>query len=572
MRVLSARGLVFSLALSIGAVSPNLAWAAGRDEPAAQAEETLRPDVLYLLLLGEIAGARGELAVATQAYVQAANETRDVRVVRRAAQFAMASRDLRGTLEAAKLWTQLDPKSEEAQRLLETARGGGDQQLNQIQFELARVLASNPQRLEVNLMGLNAALAGMQDKSQARTVIDRLTAPYAQEPAAFVARAQAAANVGMTSEAAKQVDLALVLRPQWEPAVMLKAEYLAKLGELPQALALLKNTLIDNPEQLGTQAVYAHLLSVAGKLSEAEAEFRALQGQRPDNVEIRLALADVLARQNRLDEARQVLDEALKLKPGEENAVWFALGEIAQRQNRLADAVRAFDRVQPGEGYFEAQLRAAVAQGDMGQVPAARARLHALVQDEEDDEDARRRALLTEVGILRVAKQYADALALLDESLRDAPDDGELLYESAMLEEFLHRYEQMETHARRLIELEPENPHGYNLLGYSLADRNERLDEAARLIEKANTLAPNDPFILDSLGWVRFRQGKLREAEQALQRAYDQRHDAEIAAHLGEVLWAQGRQEEAKTLWYSALEATPDNKVLRGTMHRLLAP
>lgn len=568
MRVLSPRGLLFSLALCAGVACPSFSWAADAAEIKA-APESLRPDVLYLLLLGEIAGARGEMGVATQAYLQASSETRDLRVIRRAAQMALASRDLRATASVAQLWLRLDPQSDDARMLLESVQMGGDQQLSQVQFEIARILANNSQRLEANLLGLNAAFAGVRDKTQVRTLIERLTAPYANEPASYVARAQAAENLGLTSEANREIDRALQLRPQWEPAVMLKAEYLAKLGDLPGALALLKSTLTEHPDQLGTRAVYAHLLSMAGRLKEAEDEFRSLSRLLPDNVQVRISLADLLARTNRLPEARQQLDEALRMHPEEENAIWFAQGGVAERQNRLEDARRAYMQVKPGLGYFDAQLRIAVVMGQQGKVALAREHLHKL---EVEDDEQRRRALLVEVGILRAAHKYADALLLLDDSLAETPDDIELLYEAGMLEENLQRYEQMEAHIRRILELEPDHPHACNLLGYSLANRNVRLEEAAELIERANALEPDSAHILDSLGWVRFRQGNLREAEHYLQLAFAREPDAEIAAHLGEVLWVQGRREEAKKLWYSSLEANPDNAVLRATMHRLLTP
>ena len=569
MRVLSSRGLLFSLALCVGAACPSFSWATDTEEIKA-APESLRPDVLYLLLLGEIAGSRGEMGVATQAYLQASNETHDVQVIRRAAQIALAARDLRATASVARLWLRLDPRSEDARRLLESVQTGGDQSLNQVQFEIARVLASNPQRLEANLLGMNAAFAGMHDKAQVRTLIERLTAPYANEPAAWVARAQAAENLGLTSEADKEIDRALQLRPQWEPAVMLKAEYLAKLGELPRALALLKSTLAEHPEQQGTRAAYAHLLMLDNRLKEAEDEFRTLLQLLPDNVPVRIALADVLSRNSRLDEARQVLDEALRLRPEESDTILFAQGGVAERQNRPEEALRAYERVQSGDARFEAQMRVAVVMGRQGKVAQARERLHKLAEEASDDK--RRRLLLVEVGILRAANKYADALLLLDDSLSETPDDIELLYEAGMLEENLQRYDQMEVHIRRMIELAPDNPHAYNLLGYSLANRNVRLEEAAWLIEHAYALEPDSAHILDSMGWVRFRQGDLREAEHFLQMAFDREPDAEIAAHLGEVLWVQGRREEAKKLWYASLEANPDNAVLRATMHRLLTP
>ena len=193
----------------------------------------------------------------------------------------------------------------------------------------------------------------------------------------------------------------------------------------------------------------------------------------------------------------------------------------------------------------------------------------ALLKAQGGSAEARRSYLLAEAQVLREADRSAAALDVLDEALRATPDDSDLLYESAMLAERLNRVELMESRLRRVIELKPEHAHAHNALGYSLADRGLRLDEAEALIARALELSPDDPFILDSMGWVRFRRGDAATALTHLERAYGIRPDAEIAAHLGEVLWSMERREDANRIFDEGLKAHPSNTLLTDTVRRL---
>ena len=202
-----------------------------------------------------------------------------------------------------------------------------------------------------------------------------------------------------------------------------------------------------------------------------------------------------------------------------------------------------------------------------GRIDEARALLRA----QDGDAALKQRYLMAEAQLLREADRSAEALAVLEQALRAAPDDSDLLYETAMLAERLNDLELMESRLRRVIELKPDHAHAYNALGYSLADRKLRLDEAETLVARALELSPDDPFILDSMGWVRFRRGDVPAALKYLERAYAIRADAEIAAHLGEVLWSVERREDANRLFDEALKAHPSSKVLADTVRRLRA-
>ena len=203
---------------------------------------------------------------------------------------------------------------------------------------------------------------------------------------------------------------------------------------------------------------------------------------------------------------------------------------------------------------------------DLPTVDAARERL-ALARTAMPGEA---RLIVAESQLLRDAGRHQEAYAFLANSLEAQPDQDELLYEISLVAEKLGQLDVVERHLRRLIALKPDSPQGYNALGYTFADHNIRLDEAAALVDKALSLATDDSFILDSKGWVLFRQGKLDAALETLKKAYAKQPDAEIAAHIGEVLWQMGRKDEARSIWTEANKAHPGNEALNATIKRFL--
>jgi len=260
-------------------------------------------------------------------------------------------------------------------------------------------------------------------------------------------------------------------------------------------------------------------------------------------------------------------DPASRPEQGQVQA-WLMLAQAAEQRGDYAAADGWLARIEDPQRALEVQTRRALLLARQGQVPAARELLHAL--PERNPAEARAK-LLAEVQLLREVKQWNDAYSLLDTANQRYPNDPDLLYEQAMVAEKLDRLDAMEAQLRRVIELKPDHAHAYNALGYSLADRKLRLDEAKTLIARALQLTPGDPFITDSLGWVEYRLGHRDEALRLLQQAYKSRPDAEIAAHLGEVLWVLGRQDEARRIWAEASSRDAGNEVLRETMVRLKA-
>ena len=223
-------------------------------------------------------------------------------------------------------------------------------------------------------------------------------------------------------------------------------------------------------------------------------------------------------------------------------------------------------RIAVGDHLLPARMRAAGAIAKQGKLDEARGYLRKVAADHPEDQV---QLLVAEAQLLRDANRHRDAFDMLDQALAKEPEQPELLYDLALTAEKLERFDLLESHLRKLIAVKPDHAHAYNALGYSLADRNLRLPEARKLVEKALELAPEDYFILDSLGWVQFREGDLKGAARTLRRAYAGRPDAEIGAHLGEVLWQLGEREEADRIWQESLKSSPENETLRKTLQRL---
>jgi tetratricopeptide (TPR) repeat protein len=266
------------------------------------------------------------------------------------------------------------------------------------------------------------------------------------------------------------------------------------------------------------------------------------------------------------DTAEAQLQKLLAANPKDPDLLRYYLGRIADARGRLPEALKWYRSVEAGEQLIPSQLAEAGVLAREGKVNEARAALRRIVPDSLNQ---RVQLILTEAQVLRDAKDFQGAYDVIGEALAKSPDTPDLLYDQALLAERLGKFDVVEKNLTRVIEIRPDHAHALNALGYTLADRNQRLDEAYKRIDSALKLSPDDPYILDSMGWVFFRMGQTDRAIETLQRAWALKPDAEIGAHLGEVLWVSGRQDEARRIWDAALKLGPDNEALLGTVKRL---
>jgi tetratricopeptide (TPR) repeat protein len=534
--------------------------------PAAAAKpdlpkQDLTEDVLYEYLLAEIAGQRGALGLSAQAYADLAKHTRDPRIAKRAVEVALYARMPAAALDAARIWYETEPSSMQALQTLTSLLIGAKRQEEALPY-LQKLLESDASG--DGFLQLNRLLASTPDKALRLKLVQELAQPYPQVPQAHFAIAQAAAGAGNSELALAEVRAASKLKPDWELAALLEAQLLQRQSN---ALALqhLAAFLKQYPKAREVRMSYARLLVAERKYTEARAEFQTLSKDFPDNADVVFAVGALSLQLQDYAQAEANFKRLLVLAYHDKNTVRLYLGQIAEEQKNYPEALRWYDEVTSGEQYLQAQIRYALVLNKEGKLDAARAHLQ---QVRADSVEGRVQLVLAEAQMLREANRPQEAFDLIGSALKKMPDQPELLYDHAMVAEKLGRMDLLEANLRTLIRLQPDHAQAYNALGYSLADRNMRLPEAHALLEKALQLAPDDPFIIDSMGWVLYRMGKNKQALEYLRKAYGARSDPEIAAHLGEVLWVEGERAEAEKIWQEAAKKTPGNDALNSTIKR----
>jgi tetratricopeptide (TPR) repeat protein len=537
------------------------------DVPATgEAPYSMRPaQAVYQVLLAEIALQRGELELATKAYADLALRTRDPQVLERTVEVTGFARRYDLALEAARLWREVDPTSKRAQQMMISVMILSGK-LDDLAPELVRMLEYDKVALPQNLLGLNRMFARNPDRNAVFNLIDKVCSPFFGLAEAHYAVALAATSAGVKERALAEVRYALELRPDWEMAVFLQAQILAQ-DSAAEAIAFLQGYVERNPQAHDVRMQLARALVGEKRYSEARRHFDQLLEYAPDNPDVVYPVAILALQENDRALAEKLLKHMLTLDVPDKSLAHYYLGQIAEDDKRVDDALAYYTQIQSGERFLPAQLRAARLLVDQGRLDEGLKLLHAI---EAGSPEESVQLVIGEAGLLRQAKMPEAAFDLLDKLLAEQPEQPDLLYESALLAERIGRFDVLELRLRKLIELRPESSQALNALGYSYADRNVRLPEARDLIEKALKLAPEDNFILDSMGWVLYRQGDLSGALRYLEQSYAQRDDPEVAAHLGEVLWALGRTEDARRTLRDAQQKHPDNEALAAVIKKLL--
>lgn len=538
------------------------------DEAAAKAlaeaawpKQPLTPDLLFKFLVAEVAGQRGAIGIAQSTYLDLARQTRDPRVARRAAEVSMFARNQSGALEATQLWADAEPASERARQTL-AALLLNEGKLSEAEPLLRDMLKQDSAN---GFLHLSALMGKTRDTQAAQALVERLAADYPGLPEARFAVAQAAASAGRFEQAIDALKQADSLRPGWEPAALLRAQVLAKTSRA-DALAFMREFLTVHAGARDVRLAYARTLVNASQFPEAHAEFTRLTQDFPRNAEVSFAAGLLSLQMGDVAAARALLTQTLEYSPREPDAVYYYLGQTAEQMKQPEEAAAAYAQVKSGNYLVSARARQAALLARADKLDAALAMLAGTVGENEAQNV---RLVQARAELLRQAKRHADEFAALDEGLKRFPESPDLLYDRAMAAEKIDRLDVLESDLRRVMVLRPDDAQAYNALGYTLADRTNRLPEALVLIERALTLAPEDPFILDSMGWAQFRSGNLPRAQDYLERAFKLRPDPEIAAHLGEVLWVRGQRDEAGRVWQSSLQTHPQNEVLLETLRRL---
>ncbi len=573
------RFAVLILSVALMAASPLQAQST---DPAPEKEpnSALNGELFYQLLLGEVNALGGEPGLGYQLILDAARKTGDSRLYKRATDIALQGRSGESALQAARAWRQAIPASRDANRYLLQILIGLNR-LPEALEPLKRELAAenNAERLAA-INNLPRMFVRASDKKLAATTVELALADYLAHPdvgaAAWTAigrmrlettdtaGALDAAQRGQTLDGAADgpAILALALMAQKVPLaeeivvrhlagkarVEVRMDYARALlssQRYTEAATQLTRVTSDNPEY-ATGWLIQGMLQMESKSHPAATEslqrFVQLETAKP-------------AAATTSEESRRSLTQA-----------YLMLAEMAEKAKDLPKAREWLDRISNSEDMIGVQVRRAGLLARQGQLSEGRALLQALPERNAAEIRAKTSA---EVQFLRENKQYQSAYDVLQTALAANPQDLDFVYDKAMMAEKLGRLDEMESLLRQAIASKPDYHHAYNALGYSLADRNVRLPEARQLILKALEFAPGDPFISDSLGWVEFRSGNVLEALRILRQAYKDKPDAEIAAHLGEVLWTVGERTQAMVVWKEGLALNAENETLLETLKRL---
>ena len=549
---------------------------------AAEFESSkLDAELFYRLLIGEITTADGDPVAGFALMLDSARKTNDAVLYQRAVDIALQSRSGDAALQAAKAWQQAQPSSKNANRYILQILIA----LNRVQdtSEALRKtidLASAAERLQA-IAAIPRAYARVSDKKLASSVIENALSTYVINPTTSAA---AWTSIGRARLAAADTAGALDAAQKGQSAdsgaegpVLVALELLDP--KLPAAEVLVKNYLRNNPKpSTDLRMGYARALIDAQRYSEATALVRTVTEDKPQFAPAWLALGSLQLQDNQLTPAQTAFERYVALqtapspKTDDDEAdigltqAYLLLAEVAEKRKEYSAAEAWLAKIDNAADMLQAQARRASILASQGKVDEARQLIRGL--PERNPGDARLK-LVTEVGMLRDLKKFQAAYDLLGQAAKADEKDTDLLYDQAMMAEKLNQLDEMERLLRRVIELKPDAYNAYNALGYSFADRNIRLPEAKKLIEKALEFVPNDPFIRDSLAWAEFRMGNFAESEKIFADAFKSKPDAEIAAHYGEVLWTTGQRDKALAIWREGQLLKPDNDTLVETLKRL---
>ena len=531
----------------------------------------LTGDLLYRITKAELEFKQGQWQGPFITMMALAQQTRDPRLARRAAEMALTAKQPQEGLSAIRLWRQLAPDSDEAmQFFLGFAVAADDLSEAEAAFE-QRLKNVPPAARPLAMFQMQQYLLRAKDKAAAFALTERVLLPYDGMLETHLILAQGAFALNDAARAREEAGKALAIKPDSELAILTKAQV---AGDMESAVKLLTGFLQTYPNAREVRAAYARILVDNKQFDEARKQFLLLLKDQPDNIATLYALGVMAMQANDLPEAEKYFSRfvtALEEHPNDErdpSKALLILSQIAEQRNDLDAAYNWLEKVDGSDEkvYLAARMKMAVLLARQGNVDQGRQLLAELKPTEAADQA---QVFQTDAQLLRDAGDHRAAYVVLENAIKRYPDNPDLLYDYALVAEKLGHVDLMEKALRQVMIAAPDNQHAYNALGYSLAERNERLQEAYTLIDKALQMAPGDPFIMDSMGWVQYRMGKLDEAEGFLRRAYALRNDPEIAVHLGEVLFAKGDVAGAQKMWKEAQAKDPKNDALKSTLARL---
>jgi len=527
------------------------------------ARQALTGDLMYDILLGEIAGQRGDFDVSVSRYLEATEAAQDPRVAERAVQIASFAHQYDVALLAARRWVALDSNNIDAHKSLTALAlqtGDLDEVVNQLDYLLS--VTKDP---DEGFRTATAILARHADRKAGLKATQKLVDRYPDNAFAWMALCRMAVIAEELDTALAAADKALALSPGLTEAIILKAQVLVRMERNAEATRVLAEAVGRNPTDTDLLFAYGRMLLDADDLEGAKQQFSRVVKIDPAYAGGLYSLALLELETKQYKDGEKHLKQLLKQKPDDQNAYYY-IGFAEYEQGHSADALGWYLKVDSGDYWSQALLRAATIMVENGNVARMQEHMRTLRQKNTDQAV---NYYVIEGQVLTDAGLHDKAYALYGEALEYSPDNDDLLYSRALAAEELGRVEEAETDLRTILDRSPDDVRTLNALGYTLADRTDRYEEALGYINKAFVQKPDDPAIIDSMGWVHYRLGDLDKARFYLKQAWEKNQDSEIGAHLGEVLWMSGQHDEARRVFELSRKSRPDDPVLLETLNRL---
>ncbi|MDC0422897.1 tetratricopeptide repeat protein [Methylophilaceae bacterium] len=534
------------------------------DENKPAAIKNANAEFVYKFLLAEIASQRGDLNTAGHLYLDLAKLTKDTSIAQRATDVAGRARNGRLAMDSADVWRRLDKNSVAAEQVLaELFIASGN--LTKAKPLIEKLLKNEEKTRANGFIYLNSILSKVENKKNALRFVMEIARPYEGLAEAHFSIAHAAFMAGNKKMANDQLDITDKIKPGWETSALFRGYTLSRSSQ-EKAVAFYRSYLQKNPKSNGVRLEYAKSLTNLQNYDAAKEQFLKLVNSSLASPEISLTVALLSIELNDKDLAETYLNQALERGYENPPQIFIYLAKIYYERNNLQDAVAYLNRIKSGEFFLESILLAATFIAEKESVDSA---IISLDEHQYLSEEERIKILQFKTSLLYNNDRKTESLDLMKNEERNFENSPQFKFDYAMLSERLGNTILSEQLLKEAIKLKPDYALAYNALGYSYADRAVKLDEAKKYIEIALSIQPRNHYILDSMGWVYYRLGDLNLAHQFIMKAYNIQQDPEIAAHLGEVLWKQGKLEEAKKILNNSLEKYPNNTIISETQNRL---
>jgi len=517
------------------------------------------------LLTAELAIQRKQYETAYEYYNQVAKQSKDPKISKRAAELAYKLKQPEAALEHLKNWLKNEPNNLSAQHMILT-------QLIQLEYyeETTTYWEKITKKTEQNAIKTLTLIQAMSLKTDPEKIYKSINAYLEQnqtDTTILYAQAWLASQLEKYKEALTHIDKYIQNNPKQKNAYLLKIDLIDKALGIDKAIEILESELKKHPKQWETRLHYAKILTEQNRYKEALKQFKKVEKLKPNHPEALLGLALLSTDLEKYTQAEKHLLQLLKTNPQYQNTALYYLGTLAEQQKKEKEAIEYYQKVSMGHNYLTSKLRMSYLIAKQGEIEKAREFLHSIITMSELDKE---KIILTEIELLEMEEKWEESIKIINEGLKKMPGNMRLLYTRALIHEKLDNLNGLEEDLKTILDKDPDNANALNALGYTLADRTTRYEEALTYITKAIKISPENPAIIDSLGWVKYRLGEYKLAIELFKKALknnEPEENYEIKAHLIEALYKNGEEPEATELWDKTIKKEPNNRHLKQIKH-----